>query len=245
MLRRIATAGLAVATLFVAAPRTAFAQDSLIGVHVGGFIPKGLDGRSINDDVLRATADFFTYDCAKEDPIGCFNGFFISGEYLYGIGDFLEAGVSVGYYQKKVPGFYSDFTDTDGSDINFDTTFKDVPVAVTLRAFPIGRTTPVQPYVGGGVVFHRWGYKEEGEFIDFTPGGNMPIFRDVYDDKGTAVGPTILGGVRIPVAQDRFMVGGEVRWQGGKADLNPDFTFAADQLELGGITAVAGFHVRF
>ena len=38
---------------------------------------------------------------------------------------------------------------------------------MTVRAFPIGRTTPVQPYVGGGINFYRWNYKESGEFIDF------------------------------------------------------------------------------
>jgi hypothetical protein len=244
MRSRIAVAGLVAAGLFVATPQPARA-DSLFGVHVGGFIPRGFDGRNINDDVLRVNSDFLTYDCSADKAISCFNGFSVSGEYLFGLGDFLEAGVSVGYYQTKVPGFYTDYTDVDGTDINNDTTFRNVPVAVTLRAFPIGRTTPVQPYVGGGVVFHRWGYKEEGEFVDFTPGGGLPIFRDVYDDKGTAVGATVLGGVRAPIGGDAFMIGGEVRWQSGSADLDPAFNFAAPKLDLGGVTVMAGVHFKF
>jgi hypothetical protein len=243
MRRRIAVVVLAAASLFIASPQTARA-DSLLGVHIGGFIPKGLNSRDINSDVLRANVDFLTYQCSKDDPIGCFNGFSVSGEYLFGFGDWIEAGVSVGYYSKKVTADYTDYEDTDGTLIINDTTFKNVPVAVTVRAFPIGRTTPVQPYVGGGVAFQRWGYKEEGEFIDFTPGGGLPIFQGEFEDKGTAVGPTVLFGVRAPIG-NTFFVGGEARWTGGKAKLNEDLNFAANELELGGWNVMAGFHVKF
>jgi hypothetical protein len=243
MRRRIAVVVLAVASLFIVSPQTARA-DSLLGVHIGGFIPKGLNSRDINSDVLRANVDFLTYQCSKDDPIACFNGFSVSGEYLFGLGDWIEAGVSVGYYSKKVTADYTDYEDTDGTLIINDTTFRNVPVAATVRAFPIGRTTPVQPYVGGGVAFQRWGYKEEGEFIDFTPGGGLPIFSDEFEDNGWAVGPTVLFGVRAPIG-NAFFVGGEARWTGGKAKLKEDLNFAANELELGGWNVMAGFHVKF
>jgi opacity protein-like surface antigen len=245
MRRRIAVAGLVVAGLLVCAPRAVQAQDSLFGFHIGGFIPRGFDGRDINDDVLRANTEFLDYfTCDNSDPIRCFNGFTFSGEYLLGLGDYLEAGVSVGYYKQKEAARYIDFTDVDNTEIINDTTFENIPVAVTLRAFPIGRTTPVQPYVGGGVVFHRWGYKEEGEFIDFTPGAGRPIFVGEFEDDGTAVGATVLGGVRAPIGPN-FFVGGEVRWQSGTGDLDPDLTFAANELDLGGVTVMAGVHFKF
>jgi hypothetical protein len=243
MRRRIAVAALAVASLLVATPQTARA-DSLLGVHVGGFFPKGLGSRDVNSDVLRQNVDFLSYECSNDDPLRCFNGFTISGEYLFGFGDWIEAGVSVGYYSKKVTAVYTDYTDVDGTEIINDTTFKNLPVAVTVRAFPIGRTTPVQPYVGGGVAFQRWGYKEAGEFIDFTPGGGLPIFRGEFEDDGTAVGPTVLFGVRAPIGRT-FFVGGEARWTGGTADLDPELNFAANKLELGGWSVQAGFHVKF
>ena len=243
MRRRIAVAALAAASMFVATPQTARA-DSLLGVHVGGFFLKGLGSRDINEDVLRQNVDFLTYACSSDDPIHCFNGFTISGEYLFGFGDWIEAGVSIGYYSKKATAVYRDYTDVDGTEIVNDTTVRNVPVAVTVRAFPIGRTTPVQPYVGGGVAFQRWGYKEEGEFIDFTPGGGLPIFRGEFEDDGTAVGATILAGVRAPLG-DRFFVGGEFRWTSGKGELDPELNFAGTKLDLGGWNAMAGFHVKF
>jgi hypothetical protein len=197
--------------------------------------------------VLRQNTEFWDYNyrCDRTEPLQCFNGLSFSGEYLVGFGDWIEAGVSVGYYSKSVEAVYFDFTDTDGSEIESETTFKNIPVAVTVRAFPIGRTTPIQPYVGGGIAIQRWGYKEAGEFIDFTPGGGRPIFVDEYDDKGTAVGPTVLFGVRAPIG-DAFFVGGEARWTSGTAKLhNDEFNFAADELELGGWNVMAGFHVKF
>ena len=75
-----------------------------------------------------------------------------------------------------------------------------MPLSVTVRAFPIGRTTPVQPYVGGGVNFYRWQYSETGEFIDFSD-DSLPIFDETFTDDGTAVGATILGGVRVPIGR--------------------------------------------
>ena len=111
-----------------------------------------------------------------------------------------------------------------------------------MRAFPIGRTTPVQPYVGGGINFYRWQYREAGEFIDFSD-DTLPVFVDTFTDDGTATGGLMLFGVRVPIGQ--FNVGGEARWQGGSADLAPELNFAGDKLDLGGWTAAATFHVRF
>ena len=82
-----------------------------------------------------------------------------------------------------------------------------------MRAFPIGRTTPVQPYVGGGVNFYRWQYRESGEFVD-SRDDSLPIFSDTFTDNGSAIGATILAGVRVPVGKT-FNVGGEWRWQQG------------------------------
>ena len=72
---------------------------------------------------------------------------------------------------------------------------------MTVRAFPIGRTTPVQPYVGGGVNFYRWHYKEAGEFIDFSDDSAADLPRIEFEDDGRAVGAVILAGVRVPDRQ--------------------------------------------
>ena len=112
-----------------------------------------------------------------------------------------------------------------------------------MRAFPIGRTTPVQPYVGGGVNFYRWHYKEAGEFIDFSD-ETLPVFPGAFEDNGSAVGAVFLAGVRVPVGKS-FFVGGEWRYQNGKADLAPELNFAGNKLDLGGNSIAATFHYKF
>jgi hypothetical protein len=226
-----------------AAPQIA-AADTLFGVTLGGFSPKGEGGR-VAGDVLFENLGFRTFydDLGDRDPIKLFSGPSIAGEVLFGLGDFVEAGVGVGYYSKTRDSYYTDFEDLDGTDIEQSTRLRIVPLSVTVRAFPIGRTTPVQPYVGGGINFYRWQYSEFGEFIDFSD-DSLPIFRDTFTDDGTATGATVLGGVRAPIGRT-FLIGGEVKWQQGTADLAPELNFAGDKVDLGGWSAAATFHFRF
>jgi hypothetical protein len=246
MRRTVLVSTLLVAAL-AAAPQIA-AADTLFGGTFGGFIPKGQDGR-VAGDVLNETFGFrngfrtLFDDVGEKDPIHLFAGPSINGEVLFGLGDFVEAGVGVGYYTKTRDSFYTDFTDLDGTDIEQSTRLRIVPLSVTVRAFPIGRTTPVQPYVGGGINFYRWQYREDGEFIDFSD-DTLPVFSDTFTDNGSATGAVVLFGVRVPIGRT-LNVGGEGRWQNGSADLAPELNFPGDKLDLGGWTGAVTFHVRF
>jgi opacity protein-like surface antigen len=227
--------GLLLATVVAATPAVASA-DTLVGFHLGGFLVRGEDGRT-EGDVIRENRSFLSFD------VDDFNGFLFSGEVLVGLGDWFEVGGGVGYYAERVPSVYTDFVDIDGTEIEQDTKMRIVPIAATFRLFPIGRTTPVQPYVGGGVNFYHWRYSETGEFINFSD-PNLPVFRDNFVDSDWAVGPVLIAGVRAPVS-DAVFIGGELRWQRGSADLDPALNFAGDKLDLGGVTLVGGVHFRF
>jgi hypothetical protein len=247
--------GLLIAAAIVGAPATASAQiDQLIGVNVGGFFPANAVGRD-NEDVLANNLDTYSYHpffASDGTPVGldvrdAFKNGSFGGEYLLGLGDWIEAGVGVSFYQKSVDSVYTDFTLPDGSDIAQRFKMQLVPVTVSVRYFPIGRTVPVQPYVGGGINIYKWKYSESGSFIDFSdPNANpLPIFTDNIEQTGTAVGPMLVGGVRVPFAHNHFLVGGEFRWQGGTADLDPGKNFASNKLDMTGVSALATFHVRF
>jgi opacity protein-like surface antigen len=232
----------------VAATPQVAGADTLFGGSLGVFVPRG-EGSRVSGDVLvenfgvRNGFRTLIDDIGETEPIKLFRGPSIGGEVLFGLGDFLEAGVGISYYQRDRDGFYTDFEDLDGTDIEQNTKLRVIPLSVTVRAFPIGRTVPVQPYVGGGLNFYRWKYTEVGEFIDFSD-NTLPIFEDEFSDDGTAVGATILGGVRIPVGRT-LNLGGEFRWQNGSADLAPELNFAGDKLDLGGFTLAGTVHVRF
>lgn len=242
MTRRAWGAGMLVVATLCGTPQVASA-DQLFGFIVGGFFPYGFDSRTGGDvlvENLLPPVDPFVYD------ISDFKGPWVGGEYLIGFGDWIEAGVGATFYSKTVDSFYRDSVHPDRSDIVQDIKMSIVPVSASVRFFPTGRTTPVQAYVGAGLNFYRWKYSESGEFIDYSNPNAFPLptFRDTFEDDGTAVGAMFLGGVRAPVG-DNFMIGGEFRWQGGSADLDPIHNFTGDKLDLGGYSVGATFHVRF
>ncbi len=106
-----------------------------VGFNLGYFAVRGEDVR-IDDDVLLANLDDLAFE------IGDFSGFSFGGEWLYGIGDFIEAGVGVSYYQKSVPSLYRDFVDVDGTEILQDLKLRVLPITATVRFLPIGRAAP-------------------------------------------------------------------------------------------------------
>ena len=106
---------------------------------------------------------------------------------------------------------------------------------------PIGRAGDFQPYVGGGVALLNWKYSEVGEFVDFS---DESIFRDRYVASGNTVAPLVFGGVRVPFSGDVFAFNGELRWQGGTGDTSGT-SLLADEIDQGGISAIASFQIRF
>ena len=108
MLRRAVVGGLA-ALLMSAAP--VLAQDSVVGVNVGGYLVKGEDGRS-RDDVLAQNLSFLLFDIDE------FDGATVGGDYYISIGSFIEVGGGVGFYQRTVPSIYADYVDEDGTEID-------------------------------------------------------------------------------------------------------------------------------
>jgi opacity protein-like surface antigen len=208
---------------------------NLVGFNLGYFMVKGEDGR-VDDDVLLANLDDLAFE------VDDFNGWTFGGEWLYGVSNFLETGVGVGYYQRTVPSVYRDFVNDNGSEIAQDLKLRIVPISATIRFLPIGRGAAVEPYIGGGIGFFNWRYSESGEFVDFSDG---TIFREQYKASGTAVGPVIVAGLRIPVG-DALTAGFEYKWQKAEGDTNPaESELLGSRIALGGNTFGFTIHFRF
>ena len=239
-LRAIGLVGAAAAALTLLAAGRADAQVTLvepsqsIGFNIGYFSVRGEDSRALGDVLLADLADLVF-------EVKDFNGAAIGGEWLFGVSDYLEAGVGIGFYQRTVPSVYREFVDDDGTEIEQDLKLRTVPLSATIRFLPIGRGG-VEPYVGAGIGLINWRYSETGEFIDSR---DDSIFRDRFTASGNAVGPVILGGIRFPVA-DTWLIGGELRYQNAKSDIDPDETgLLGDRLDLGGWTTSLTVHLRF
>jgi hypothetical protein len=205
-----------------------------IGLTLGGFFPRGEDSR-VEGDVLFADLDDLVFD------VGDFTGLSISGEWLFALSDFVEGGVGAGFYQSSVPSIYREFTNENGSEIEQDLKLRIVPVTATVRFLPIGRGNTVEPYVGVGIGAFNWRYSETGEFVDNV---DSSIFRASFVDKGTAVGPVILAGLRAPIG-DAWDIGGELQYQRASSDLDPEAGFVGEKIDLGGWHALFTMHIRF
>jgi hypothetical protein len=216
------------------------AQNQGVTFTFGYFAPKGQDSR-VAGDVLNADRCLdVSFQC---EPllfdVSDFGGLSFSGEYSIGIGKYFEAAFDVGFTQQTVPSIYALVTRPDGSEIQQDLKLRIVPVTGLVRFIPTGRHAPVQPYFGIGVAALNWHYAESGEFVDPSDGS---IFRAQYIADGTEAAPVVVGGLRAPMG-NKYMIGGEVRYQKAEADLSNDFL--GNKLDLGGFTYQATFTVRF
>jgi hypothetical protein len=244
-MRRLSFAtGLIVLTAGLLAPSQGYAQQT-VNISIGGFVPNGYGSRTrddtgLSEDVLRSDLYFLAFNLHD------FHRFQINGEYLVGIGNFLEAGLGVGYDEQTVPSVYAGLVNSNGTEITQSLKLRTTPFTATVRLLPLGRTHLIEPYVGGGVAIVNWRYTESGQWVDTT---DNSIFVDSFTGSGTSVGPMILGGLRVPLGIWGF--GGEFRWQHVHGDLPTNQGFATTRdgqtpwIDLGGWSYLATFQIHF
>lgn len=235
MLRTVTrVSGLFLVVACLAAPASAQIVQSL---HLGGgaFLPRGEDGR-VAEDVLIENLNSLAFK-VKDFHTGQ-----VFGEWLVAFGDHVELGAGVGFASRTVPTVYRDYTHPNDTEIEQELKLRIVPVTGLVR-FLAGRPGTVQPYVGIGIAAVRYRYAETGEFVDFS---DFSTFRDRYITTGTAVGPTVLAGLRVPVNGDIWGVTFEWRYQGGVGRTGGLANgFLADKIDLSGNNINFGVLVRF
>jgi len=222
---------------FIAAP-IASAQQS-VGFYIGGFTPRALDARP-DDDVLVQNGTFLsTLNQRRGIDIGEFNDVTIGGEWLFALGRRLEGGLGLGFYQQDVPTVYTDLVNIDGTDIRQTLKLRIIPFTATIRVVPFGNDQPIQPYIGAGVGVYSWRYSETGDFV--YPGNDIHYRNFVAT--GTDTGPTILGGVRVPIGP--VGVGFEIRHQSAEGTVPADELFTEGKIDLGGYNYLFTMNFRF
>ena len=231
-MRRLITAGLVTLAVlgFLGTPLASAQQQ--VSFSVGGFSPRAEDGRP-SGDVLVRNLDFLAFD------IKDFSGPSFGAEWLTAVGDKFDAGLGISFYQRSVPTVYTSFVNANGSEIEQTLKLRVIPFAATVRFLPMGHHRGVEPYIGAGVGVLSFRYSETGQFLA-TDGS---IFRGNFVGSGTATGPVILGGIRVPVGS--WGVGGELRYQSAEGTLPADQDFAGSKIDLGGLTYMFTINVRF
>lgn len=240
-------AGFAIATLLLAAPASAQVVQS-VQFGVGGFFPRGLEGRDAQDVIARnyfgqtMPADTSLTDALAFD-IKDFRSGHAFGEWNVSFGPHIEVGAGVGVYRRTVPTVYLDVVDENNRDIAQQLRLRVVPITGVVRFLPFGDASTVQPYVGVGVSALNFHYSEIGDFVDPT---TLDIFSDRFTTSGTAIGGLVLYGLRVPLGGDIYGLTLEGRTQFGVGNTGgASKGFLTDKVDLGGSMFNVGFLVRF
>ncbi len=218
----------------------AAAQQQTLSLNVGWLTLRGAGDRVPGDTIVQNLIPTSPIDYSLAYRVSDFDNTTFGGDWLFPIGDFFEGGIGVNYYAKTVPSFYASLTDTNGADITQNLRLREVPITASLRFLPFGRRFPVQPYAGFGVSVIPWRYSEVGDFVDTA----QNIYTADYHDSGVAIGWTAMAGIRVPVTR-AFSLGGEVRYLDANTSLDPTVGFLGDRLDLGGISYLATFNIKF
>jgi hypothetical protein len=234
----VTSVGAASTILGLIATPSASAQQA-VSFYIGGFEPTSADARGdisggLSNDVLVRNQEFLSF------RIKDFDGFTFGGEWLIPLHKHVEAGLGLGYFQETVHAVDANYVNVNGSEVVANLKLRIVPVTATVRLLPLGHDAPVQPYVGAGVGINGWRYSEYGQFVDPD---TKAIFNGNFVGNGWAVGPVLLGGVRVPIGPTA--VGFEARWQKAHGDLPADQGFAGTEIDLGGMNYLFTFNIRF
>ena len=221
----------------IAAP-DASAQQS-VNFLIGGFTPRAIDARPDEDVLVQNGIFLSTANRVRGIDIAQFNRVTVGGEWLFALTPNVEGGLGIGFYQRAVPTVYTDLVNRNGTDIEQTLKLRIVPFTATIRLLPFGNKRPVQPYIGAGVGAYRWRYSETGQFVD--PQNN--VFTGTFVGNGGATGPTILGGVRVPIGSAG--VGFEIRHQSAQSTLPTNQGFAGTKIDLGGYNYLLTMNFRF
>jgi hypothetical protein len=254
---RIRIASFVIAALTMAGPASAQIVQSVSGGIGGFFWPRGgsCPGKGMNPCIdSRVNGDIWIEDLfpvngpdfALAFEIGDFKGVNFFGEYLLGLGNHIEFGAGLNYYQRTVHSIYlntvNELPDGTRIEIPQDLKLRMLPISGFVRflAFSPGS---VQPYIGGGIAAINFKYSEIGEFVDPT---DYLVFPEDYRKSGTALGGLFMLGVKIPVGGDIYAITTEYRHQWGSGDLTGvDPAFPAPKIDLGGGYLNFGFQIRF
>jgi hypothetical protein len=233
----VSFSGIALILGFVAAP-SASAQQSF-SLYLGGFTPRALDARSIDDVLVQDGTFLSTLNQTRGVDISEFNNVTVGGEWLFALTHNVEGGLGIGFYQRAVPTVYTDLVNPDGTDIAQTIKLRIIPFTATVRVLPFGNEAPIQPYIGAGLGVYRWRYSETGNFV--YPDDSVQ-FRN-FVGSGGATGPTILGGVRVPIGS--AAIGFEIRHQSGEGTVPADPLFTEAKIDLGGYNYLLTMNFKF
>ncbi len=162
----------------------------------------------------------------------------------------LELSAGATFSKTSTPSEFRHFLDQNDAPIQQSTSFRRVPVTLSLKAYllPRGRTigsfawipSRIAPYVGAGAGVMWYRFDQRGDFIDFATSN---VFKDNFASSGSAPATHLMAGFDISLAP-RIVLTADGRYTYAKATLDKDFS-GFDKIDLSGFAVTAGLGYRF
>lgn len=145
---------------------------------------------------------------------------------------------------------YRDWVDNKDQPIEQTTTFERIPATASLKAYitppgdEVGRFAWVPsryaPYVGagGGGMWYR--FRQEGDFFNSE---TFVVRSDLLESKGWTKTAHAFAGVEFSLSP-RFAITTEGRYDWGQAELDQYVFEGFEPIDLSGLSATVGIHIR-
>ena len=199
------------------------------------------------------TASSDVYDWVmQEHTIGRrdFDAPYFGGELGLGLSEHLEIAIAVGYQSGSVQSEYRDWVDTDNRPIIQTTTLKQVPAVASLKLYPFARGRSVGryawvprslvPFVGGGVGFVAYDWKQRGDFVDYD---TLDIYYDEVVSSGEAFLARAQAGVNMSLGK-QFVLTLEGRYNWSNTPMSGGWV-GFENIDLDGLQAIGGIAIRW
>lgn len=213
-----------------------------VSFHLGVHEPRG------DSELWTENESLFTQDVTDFDDL--VNGIAFASR----VNRYLDILVGAEYYGARDRTKYRDFFFANGDPIRHTTRLREIPIDVSLKFLPIGRTSPrgesgrrhlrpVIPYIGGGAGGMLWDYREEGQFLDLTDPNTPVLFNGDFHARGVTGSYHALAGVEVQFSPEvALQLEGRYRW--AKDRLGSDFV-GFDRFDLSGGSLNVGLGFRF
>jgi hypothetical protein len=208
-----------------------------LDLRFGAFVPRADSGARAADRYDLHQDQMTIHKVEKNDWIGAGGGL----EFNVNVARYLEIGVHLDGYGRRLATTYRDYTRSDDSEIEQTLDVSVLPIGLSLRLVPPGRRGQIAPYATFGADLFVWQYEAHGDFIDFGL-ESLPITYAEYKSHGVTPGVHVAVGLRVPITYDLSLTG-EARYQWAEQDMGGDFS--QNRIDLSGASASLGLRLRF
>lgn len=179
-----------------------------------------------------------------------FDSPYFGGELAVRVNERWDVALSLGFQQTTIESESRPFVGTDDLPILQTTEFRQIPLAVTTKFYPLARGRSLgrfawiprtfAPFVGGGVGLMNYRYEQSGEFVDEE---TLDIYVDrfVTDKQGFLA--RAAGGVNVSLGK-QFLFTAEGRYTWASADVGGGYA-RYDRIDLDGLQVIGGIGIRF